>query len=158
MHKGSAELLFLKISLWYPMDTQHDIGKISIGYHEKFWRKKKRVDVLRRKMLVGGAIPFFNMLHHLLGIGRFHLTMCAPYTLKKNPPKVYNCRNDFNKVRNARNAWLTWREKKPNKKKHTHTHTYVHTYTLEIGIVLFCFQTSSWKGKGKHGQNEETPF
>jgi hypothetical protein len=76
-------------------------------------------------MLGGGAVPFFNMLHHLLlGIGRFHLTMCTPYTLKKNPPKVYNCRNDFNKVRNA--CVIDLKKEKTKQKKHTHTPTYVH--------------------------------
>jgi hypothetical protein len=45
--------------------------------------KKRGVGVSKRKMLVGGAVPIFNMLHHLQGISRFHLIMCPPYTLKK---------------------------------------------------------------------------
>jgi hypothetical protein len=44
-----------------------------------FEGKKKRVGLSKRKMLVGGAVPFFNVLHHLQGIGRFHLIMCPPY-------------------------------------------------------------------------------
>ncbi len=124
------------------------LGRYPLGIMRNFEGKKKGGGgrCFEKKSLLEGPLPFFNMLHHLQGIGRFHLIMCTPYPLEKNPPKVYNCRNDFNKARIAR---LTSREKKPNKNTHTHTHThihthtYVHTYTLEIGIVLFCFQASS---------------
>jgi hypothetical protein len=78
------------------------LGRYPLGIMRNFEGKKKvGLGVSKREMLVGGAVPFFNMLHHLQGIGRFHLIMCLPYTLKKNPPMVYNCRNDFNKVQNA---------------------------------------------------------
>jgi hypothetical protein len=55
------------------------LGRYPLGIMRNFEGKKKRVGLSKRKMLVGGAVPFFNnVLHHLQGIGRFHLIMCPP--------------------------------------------------------------------------------